>query len=215
MNLRTLGLALAALLLARTPAADSAETSGSKEILLDGLSAVVGGSPADELSRTPLLVSDVIFQARFLQLVRGQAGGSPPIGDELLRQGRRSAVFMRLLAGRARSLKETVAPNIVASIRDRLAELAGGDSELAALMERTGYSEADLTRWIEDAVLASTQIRYALDQARLETAPTEVDEGDESESEPGADGLGTRQALREVVQWLEGVLLEQHLRILR
>lgn len=215
MNLRTLALAFAALLLARTPAADSAETSASKDILLDGLSAVVGGSPADELSRTPLLVSDVIFQARFLQLVRGQKGGSSPIGDELLRQGRRSAVFMRLLAGRARSLKETVAPNIVASIRDRLSKLAGGDSELAELMKRTGYSEADLTRWIEDAVLASTQIRYALDQARLETAPTESDADDASESDPGSDGLGTRQALREVIQWLEGVLLEQHLRILR
>ncbi len=218
MNLRVSGFSFALLLFAWAEAAAIADDSAPKEVILDGLSAVIGGSPSDELSRTLLLVSDVLFQARMLQLIRGAADDTrSPAGDKILLEARRSAIFMRLLAGNARALKETVTPNIVASIREQLAALSGGESQLAALMAQAGYKEPDLTRWIEDGVLASTQMRYVLDQARVEAGPIEdaADHEEDAWLRPTRAGVAQKKAVRDLLRWLENLSTEQRLRILR
>ncbi len=160
-------------------------------VLLDGISVLAGGRPADDAAAVPILLSEVALEGEFLQLSRFGPMGSNRVVDEALRkQARKQALLIRVLANRAKRLEEVVDPSQVLSLEQKLTGLAGGEYAMERLLQRYGVSRDYLHQWAKNALLAVAQVRYAEEQT---------------------DGPG-KAALE---KWLAGIVAVDQIRIFR
>jgi hypothetical protein len=196
-------------------------------VLIDGLSLMAGGRPADESGATPVLISDVGLEADLLLVRRfGTDWERAPRSAQLLLEARRVAAIVTLLAGQARQMGEEVGLAQIEAARKLITERAGGPAALAALLERHGAGPERLDRWLTDSLLATAQVRYITE--RIEP-PTDEDVAElEPTGGPGLDDqelraardqlrdqIHDRKVARAVADWLESSLERSLLRLLR
>ena len=139
--------------------------SKRKTLLIDGIAVLAGGQAANETESTRILLSDLQFESVLLLLRRGN-----PIPQNRIRDARiwlvaqRSAVLIRVLANQARQFQETVDSAEASAVKRILIERAGGNENMESLLGRFGMAERHLDAWVENALLAETQIRYVREQ---------------------------------------------------
>ena len=216
---------LACLFLCSTTVSLADESPGGGALLVDGISILSGGPTANESDAVPLLLSDIEFESVLILTARmGPAGLShPPSGDDWVK-ARRRATLIRLLAGQARHFHETADPDMKRQLLSQVIDDVGGEEALGKLMARFGMMHSDLDRWIENAVLALTQIRYMKDQVEL---PSRRDVEAKALAEEGRfpDSPSEREQYRRMVleektneqiqKWLEETSKRGHIRMVR
>lgn len=134
----------------------------------DEISILIGGTEAGESDAQPLLRSDMEFEA-FL-IVTGKEGPSGLLKiptKEDWRQAREQAVVIRLLADQARRLHETAAEEDKESLRGEIVRRFGGEASLNRFLARIGMKRDAVARWVENAALALTQIRFIKEQTAV------------------------------------------------
>lgn len=136
-----------------------------KAVLIDGIAVLAGGRATNEAESMRILQSDLEFESALLLLRRDR-----PVPPNRIRDARiwlvaqRSAVLIRILANQARQFQETADTAASAAVKRVLVTRAGGKEAMSALLNRFGMKERDLDAWIENALLAATQLRYIRDQ---------------------------------------------------
>jgi len=218
-------LSIVCLFMCSTARGQTAAPPGGDPLLVDGISLLSGGPTANESDAVPLLLSDIEFESAIILTARmGPAGLSHPAsGDDWLR-ARRRATLVRLLAGQARHFHETADPAAKRALLKQVIYDVGGEEALGKLMSRFGMRRSDLDRWIENTVLALTQIRYMKDQVEL---PSRRDVEAKALAEEGRfpDSPSERERYRRMVleektdeqiqKWLEQTSKRGHIRIIR
>jgi hypothetical protein len=134
----------------------------------DAIAVLTGGTEAGESDATPLLFSDIEFEA-FLTLTgkEGPSGLLETLTKEDWRQAKERAAIIRLLADQARRLHETAAKKDKEALRAEILRRAGGEAALSRFLARIGMKRDAVDRWIENAALALTQIRFIKEQAAV------------------------------------------------
>ena len=199
----------------------------SNAILIDGIAVLAGGRSSNEGESMRILLSDLEFESALLLLRRGQ-----PIPKNRIRDARiwlvaqRSAVLIRILAHQARQFQETIGSADAAAVKRVLVGRAGGKKGMKRLLERFGMTFRDLDAWIENALLAATQIRYIRDQvdspsdreiqAKMLTEPGTKDRADKQAAYEKAQQLIIDERLERTFQtWLRELLKEGRIRVIQ
>ena len=156
---RLVSISIAAILLA-VPATGLADPPEGA-LLLDGLCALSGERAEDEGAATPVLLSEVGLEAHLLLVRRiGPGWRDVEIDEATWIEARRIATLTRVFSRQGRSMGETVDS---AQLQDQVEEIvarAGGDAAMDELLTLHGAARDDLTRWVEDALLAAQQVRF-------------------------------------------------------
>lgn len=216
------GAILAALLWA--PAAP-AEEPAEPGLVVDGISVLSGAHTANESDATLLLLSDIEFECVIIFASRvGPAGlNQTPTREDWIR-ARRRATLIRLLAGQARNLHETVDSDIEKAVLEQIEYDVGGKEALSGLLARLGMPRSALEKWIEDAALAIQQIRFTKEQVELpsrrEVEAKALGDRGRLPNSPAAREQYRRLILEEktdaqVELWLEELSKRGHIRIVR
>jgi hypothetical protein len=169
-----------------------------------GFAALVGGSPAEEDEASPITLGQLGLEADLLLIRRHGPGWEQVETDAAVRgQARRIACLLRLLARQARQMGETVVEGEREEAQAWLEERAGGADRLRAALERRGLGAADLTAWLDDALLAGAQLRYLAERS-----------GGWSLWEEGRREERAARAGEALAEWLHVVLERAVLRLL-
>jgi hypothetical protein len=198
-------VAVSALLLALACAGSATADPPDDALLLDGLGALVGEREDDEGAATPILLSQVGFEAQLL-LVRklGPGWREVEVDEQTWVAARRIVVLTRMFSRQARLMGEMVDPELLEAQTAELVERAGGEEAMAEILERHGVSQDDLVRWVEDALLAAQQVRF--ERERLDP-PTEKELA--RKFEDGGHGLEGREFDEVRAEYRRTVLREQ------
>jgi hypothetical protein len=180
----------------------NAKNSG---VLLDGLTVLAGGESGAEFDAMPILLSDIEFEATLFMIIeQGPTGAFGAIPPSARIRARRYGVLVRLLARQAKLFQDMANPSDVATIKTELIQRAGGHDAMKRVLKRFGMNDDNLTNWIKTALMVSIQIGQIVDQLSLETGIYG--------SKMTSYGQRDKQTVR---KWLAGILLGNHVRILR
>jgi hypothetical protein len=179
-------------------------TADDSIVTVEAIVALTGGTPESEAEARPLLFSDIELEARLMQ-----ESNTPPhtLSKEERQRAEERAVMIRLLSDQARRLHETVSASDKAALFAEIAEHMGGVASMNKWLIDNGIERIALDRWIENAVLAVSQLRFLKDQAML---PTNQSATDISDSKTKPQGLGNVKS--EVAITITGRSLSQELR---
>ena len=158
-------VAIAALCLAAVGWGSAAlAQNGDAAPAIDGIVALVGSSPGDEGSATPVLASDVALHAALAARIEGPA----PAGALAIAAGtaaaRRQVILLALLVREGRQSGEEIDPAARQGIVDAITANAGGADAFAALLASLGATPGDVSVWAGDVVLAIGQLSYMREQ---------------------------------------------------
>ena len=137
-------------------------------VLIDGISVITGSHTSNESEATPILLSDIEFEATLiLASTLGPGAILDSTSPQDWRRAKRQAVLLRMLAAQARYLHETASETDTHSILKALTRMVGGESAMSTLLTRLGLGFQELTLFSETAALALTQLQYFEEQVSL------------------------------------------------
>ena len=208
-------------------ASNTAHTQQTEnEILLDAISVLVGSRASKESDATPLLLSDVEFEATLILVGRfGPGGLHKRMTKTLWLEGRRRVTLIRLLANQARQLHEVATIVEKKYLLQEIVEQMGGKKPMDNFLIQLGVGRDTLNVWIENAALALTQIGYVEEQVELPSnKDIEARIARDSKSDNSAS-KDIREKYREMImeektdeqirRWLIDLSLEGSIRVIR
>lgn len=132
--------------------------------MLDSTCALVGGDSIDQLAARPVTTGEVSFVAA-LMAARAKGDSGTPLSEAYAVEALRACVLVRLLAYKARVLGERASGSEVRELGRTVTKTLGGSAALDLLLSRFGMSKAGYLGWLQDTVLAQTQLEYVVEQS--------------------------------------------------
>ena len=194
-------------------------------ILIDGISVITGSQTSNESDATPVLLSDVAFEATLIQASRLGPGGviEDTTPEDWLR-ARRQAVLLRLLAAKARYLHESASDVDKEALQAEITAMVGGSGAMTKILARAGLAYKDLAVFSETAALALTQIRYFEEQVELPSMGRRRDlaAGSRSDRAGARDIVGRYRKMiiedhteTQMKRWISELIDSGHIRMVR
>jgi hypothetical protein len=210
-------LPLVPLVFASIALADDDESA----ILIDGISVITGSQTSNESDATPVLLSDVEFEAMLIRAASlGPGAVLERIASEEWQRAQRQAVLMRLLAAQARYLHEQASEEEKSAIRAETIAMVGGETAMDRLLARLGLGFQELDLFSETAALALTQIRYFEEQVELpkpRKGPRRRPRFDKEDpiSKRYRRLVLQEQAEEQIIKWISDLIENGHIRMVR